>query len=97
MSETTLYAHGIRADGETDDAAAQRIAREHICADARNARVTQARAARVIVAAEVDALGLLAVQHGAGWAAPCGHTIIAGEQCAHGWSAPRARVGATSD
>ena len=97
MSGTTLYARGIRGAGETDDAAAQRIAREHICADARNARVTQARGDRVIVAAEVDALGLLAVQHGAWWAAPCGHTILAGEQCAHGWSAPRARVGATPD
>jgi hypothetical protein len=51
VSEHTVYAHGIRGEGETDAAAAQRIAREHIGAHAREARVTQASGDRVVVAA----------------------------------------------
>jgi hypothetical protein len=65
MTETTLYAHGIRGADETDDAAAQRIARAYIGATARNARVTQADGNLVIVAAEVGALGLLVARQGA--------------------------------
>ena len=50
MSEHTVYAHSIRDEGETDAAAAQRIARYAVGAHARDARVTQASGDRVVVA-----------------------------------------------
>lgn len=55
-NEHTLYAHGRRLLDESDAAVAQRIAREHIGAHARNARVTRSEGERVLVAAEVDTL-----------------------------------------
>ena len=56
MSEHTVYAHGGRNEGESDEMAARRLVREHIGAHARNARVTQVDGNWVMGAAEVDVL-----------------------------------------